>query len=101
MSWELLASDRETCRSIWICREADLIHYKVVYCADDIVDCNRADYNASFGSRWGNGKIIASVPLNIYYEQLAAANNQGDDRFLSKWLNDVDNQAFRTFRGKV
>lgn len=101
MGWELYARDNETRRSVWINKDGDAIHWKITYCTEDIVDRNRAVFNDSIGKKWGNGRIIASIPLNVYYDQLAEAHDQGDDKYVSKWLNDPDHQAFRTFRGKV
>ncbi len=101
MSWKLHERDNETGRSVWINRDGDNLHWRITYCSDDIVDSNRVAFNDSIGKKWGAGQIVASIPLNLYYEQLAEAQDQGDDRYVSAWLNDPDNRAFRTFWGRV
>ncbi len=101
MTWQLHERDNETGRSVWINRDGDDLHWKITYNSEDIVDSNRVAFNDSIGKKWGAGQIVASIPLNLYYEQLAEAQDQGDDKFVSAWLNDSDNQAFRTFRGRV
>ena len=58
-------------------------------------------YNDSQNKRHGDWSRIASIPLNIYHEQLAEAQSQKDEKYMSKWLNDPDNRAFRTFGGTV
>lgn len=68
----------------------------------DTIRTNEAERNATAGQRFGEWRKVASVPLNHFIQQgLADANKQHDDKYLSKWLNDGDNRAFRTFEGKV
>lgn len=50
--------------------------------------------------RWGEGRVVAQVPLALYYEWLKEGKTN-DDAFLRRWLNDPDNKGFRTFVGKV
>lgn len=50
--------------------------------------------------RWGDGAVIASVPLSIYH-QWVREGKERDDAFLRRWLNDPDNKVFRTRPGKV
>jgi hypothetical protein len=67
-----------------------------------LLDQNARALNDSMGQRWGDGKVVASIPLNLFYASgVAEATRQKDKRFLSKWLNDADHAKFRTFGGKV
>ena len=50
--------------------------------------------------RWGDGKIVASVPMTIYGEWLTSGKIH-DQSFLTRWLNDPANRVHRTFIGKV
>jgi hypothetical protein len=50
--------------------------------------------------RWGDGKIVASVPMVIYGEWVTSGK-VNDQAFLTRWLNDPENLKFRTFKGKV
>lgn len=52
--------------------------------------------------RWGDGKSIGSVPLNIYFQSgLAEANRQRDLGFIKRWWNNADNARFRKFKGRI
>jgi hypothetical protein len=66
-----------------------------------LVDDNAALLNASQGRRFGEGQRVASIPLNLFYDQLHEAQMQGDENYISRWLNDGDNRAFRTFEGTI
>lgn len=68
---------------------------------DDLLDANREDFNASEGLRFGDGRVMARLPLNVFYDKLAEPMKQRDRKYLSKFLNDADNRAFRTFKGNV
>jgi hypothetical protein len=68
---------------------------------DALLDWNRAEYNASNGKQFGDGKVVARIPENLFYDKLVEPMRQRDRRWLKKFLNDADNRAFRTFRGDV
>jgi hypothetical protein len=54
------------------------------------------------GSRWGDGKIYARVPMNIASTgYLGDASKAGDRKAMAKWFNDSDNAKFRTFEGRI
>jgi len=50
--------------------------------------------------RWGEGKIVATIPLSIYLK-LKAEGKDKDQAFMRRWLNDPDNRMYRRFLGKV
>lgn len=57
---------------------------------------------ATHGQRFGDWNRIASVPLPLMDQLgLDTAVQMGDDKYVSKVLNDPDNSKFRTSRGKV
>lgn len=100
--WRLYDYDYQTGRSQWIMHNPDgSFTMRTDYPVDKLIEQNRMELNESNGKRWGDGRRVASIPLNIYHEQLAEASHQQDDQYLSKWLNDSDHRAFRTFEGKV
>mgnify|MGYP000851157081 CR=1 FL=1 len=66
-----------------------------------LLDTNTAERNIKAGQRWGDGRKVASIPAQIWTRDLAEAVRQDDNRYLSRWLNDADHAAFRTFEGKV
>lgn len=68
---------------------------------DEFLARNRESFNASHGQRFGDGKVIASIPLNIFYRDFAPRLKEGDDDFVKHWLNSDQNRPYRTFRGRV
>lgn len=100
--WTLFDHNFQLGRTVWKRTNDDgSVTFRTDYQVDKIVEQNRADLNDSHGQRWGGGRRIASIPLNLYFDKLNEAVDQQDDKFLSRWLNDSDNAAFRTFGGKV
>ena len=73
---------------------------EVIQDVEDLIVQNRRSFNDSDGSRWGDGKIVASIPLNVY-EQLRKQGITRDRKAMKRWLEDRDNRAFRTRPGKV
>ena len=51
-------------------------------------------------SKWGDMSRVASIPLTVYYD-LKQKGILDDQVALRKWLNDPDNELFRTRKGKV
>jgi hypothetical protein len=39
--------------------------------------------------------------MPMFFKHLGEAQKQDDKKYISKWLNDPDHRAFRTFHGKV
>lgn len=72
------------------------------YLADDLLQrANTQELNDSDGKRWGDGKVVARVPLNKWFAELRDKVKEGDRDHLSWWLNKEENRPFRTFRGRV
>lgn len=76
-----------------------------VFCTQSLVDpileANQARLNESQGKRWGDGQIVASIPLDFYYDRIAPAKKAGDEAYVKRILNDGDFSKFRTFGGRV
>lgn len=71
------------------------------YVADAFMDANAEQLKASEGVKFGNGQVVASVPMHIWARQIAPRQRDGNISSIKRWLNDPDNLCFRTFRGKV
>lgn len=99
--WLLVNYDIKTGRSLWKYIDGNKIHFRTDYPATAIIESNHQHYMESQNQRFGNGKRIASVPLNIFYEKLFKAHNEGDRKYINKWLNDSNNKAYRTFKGQA
>lgn len=99
--WALVEHDLFTGRSIWSYFDGQRTVYRIDYPVAETLKRNAEARNAATGQRWGDGQRIASIPANVFHDQLGEANRQNDDRYIAKWLNDSDNAAFRTFEGKI
>ena len=51
-------------------------------------------------AKYGDMSRVASIPLSVYYD-LKQKGILDDQVALRKWLNDPDNELFRTRKGKV
>ena len=103
--WKLLSDWDENGQRKWISTE-DGIHYIVktetlTQNVNDLIDANKEAYNASEGKRWGGGQVAWRMPLDQYFRHLAEAKKQDDQGYIKKFLNDPDNRAFRTFKGRL
>ena len=98
--WELFDYDVRSGRSVWRYFDGAVTHFRTDYPVGSLIEANAQQRNAA-SERFGEGKRVASIPLSLFYDQLAQAQAQGDDRYMSRWLNDGDHRAFRTFEGKV
>lgn len=97
----LMEFDAKLGRSVWVKFDGEKTVVRTDYLVDDTIARN-AELRNEAGSGWqGDWHRIASVPLNVYYDQLHAAEQQGDDKYVSRWLNDGDNRAWRTKGGQV
>lgn len=100
--WWLVDHDAKLGRTVWARENEDgSTTYRTDYAVQPTVDMNTAQRNLARKDWAGDYHHIASIPLNVYWDQLAEASKQGDDRFISKWLNDSSNRAWRTKSGNV
>ena len=100
--WVLFDYDVQTGRQVWALHNDDgSTTYRTDYPVQPTIDINTAQRNLAQNHWQGDMHQIASIPLNVYYDQLAEASKQGDEKYLSKWLNDSDNRAWRTKEGNV
>jgi hypothetical protein len=69
---------------------------------EQMLEDNRREYNESDGKRWGDGKSVARIPMNVLFQSgWAEATKQGDVTWKKKFLNDPDNRKFRIWKGRV
>jgi len=101
--WTLFSSDIRAGRYVWSRRNADgSVTFRTDTHCDAVIDQNTAQRNLS-GSGWkGDWHMVASIPKNIaWHSGVVEAQSQGDDKFVSRWLNNSDNRAWRTKEGRV
>jgi hypothetical protein len=58
---------------------------------------NAVDEKAAWKGEW---HLVASIPESLYYK-MKAEGKIDDQEYMKRWLNDSDNQFFRTRPGKV
>ncbi len=72
---------------------------------EPLFDMNRADEAESNGKRFGDGKVVARVPLHLLYSNeggnIGQAMDEGDRKHVRRFLNDREHYKFRTFRGSL
>jgi hypothetical protein len=101
-AWRLFDYDFLTGRSVWVLHDGNQTHFRTDYPVDKLVEVNQASRNMAQSGFKGDYHLVASVPLNLAYDSgLMDAHSQGDQKFISKWMNDGDNRAFRTKEGTV
>lgn len=100
--WTLYEYDVKLGRQVWYTTNPDgSWTFRTDYEVQPTIDQNQAQRNLAQAGWKGDYHQIASIPLNVYHDQLAEASQQGDDKYLSKWLNDSDNRAWRTKEGRI
>lgn len=100
--WVLVDHDFQLKRTVWARSNPDgSTTYRTDFAVDDTLEANR-DMRANASKGWqGDWHKVASIPLNVYYDKLDEAVRQDDMAYVSRFLNDADNRAFRTKEGKV
>jgi hypothetical protein len=105
-AWELVevSEDYVTHRAV-LERYADgtvaYVHRRAPRGVDALLEANRQSLSDSDGQRFGDGKVVGRIPMNILYRDVAPRLKQGDADYLKWFLNNPENRAFRTFRGKI
>lgn len=89
----------------WIDKEKGLGFRKTENIVEDeLLKFNKESLDMSHGQRFRDdplGTKMASIPLNIFYRDLAPRLKGGDTDYVKWFLNNEKNRPYRTFRGKV
>jgi len=91
-------------RYVWKRWDGQTLHIRKDYPVDNIIQANAVERNASQGRRFGEMTKVASIPVGLLYDEKLGLNEafrQQDDKYLRRFLNDSDNQAFRTREGHI
>lgn len=72
---------------------------------EPLFDINRAEESESNGKRFGDGKVVARIPMHLLYANEAGnigqALDEGDRKHVKRVLNDSEFYRFRSFRGRI
>jgi hypothetical protein len=102
--WELIDWDPKTNRTVWAMHDGNKVIIRTDTPVQETIEQNAIARNSAAPDWKGDYHRIASVPMALLYDRnlgLNEAIQQGDDRYVSRWLNDADNRAFRTKEGRV
>lgn len=100
--WTLYDHDFKMKRTTWARSNPDgSTTFRTDYHVDDTLDANAAMRNTASTDWKGDWHKVASIPLGVYYDKLHEAVKQDDMAYVSRFLNDSDNRAWRTKEGKV
>ncbi len=102
--WTLIEWDAVMKRSVWALHDTygNITTTRTDYRVDGLIDQNAEVRNIAEKQWRGDYHRVASIPLNVLWDSgLVEAQSQNDDKWISNWLNDGDNRAWRTKEGQV
>lgn len=100
--WTLINHDFQMKRTSWARQLPDgRTEVRTDYDIEDTIEANKAMFNEASSTWAGDWHKSASIPSGIYYDKLYEAVAQDDMAYVSRFLNDSDNRAYRTKGGKI
>lgn len=102
--WTLFEWDPATGRTVWQMFDGEKVVFRIDTPVQSTLDENAIARNATPAGWKGDYHRIASVPMQLLYDEnlgLNKAIQQGDDKYVSRFLNDSDNRAWRVKEGNV
>jgi len=100
--WRLIAHEPELNRTVWMIQDkmTGEVTLRCDYDVTKTIEQNKELYNeADKGWKGDYMHRIASIPPNVFYDQIEPL--KGDDKAISRWLNDPDNRHFRVKPGHI
>jgi hypothetical protein len=102
LHWELEDDDPTTGTRIYTAEVDGMIVQRTeYYAADDLINANKEIQKMTDNQRWGDGQIVASVPLPFLYSRFGDDIRDGDNTRIKRFLNDPDYKYLRTKRGNI
>lgn len=101
--WELMDHNPHTGATYWRYFDGERWHFRTDHDAEQIIAGNKAAQAEYASKRAGEGigDPVASVPLNVFFDQLADPMREHDSKFIKRWLNDSDNRDWRVKAGRL
>ncbi len=101
-AWTLFDYDFATGRAVWHYHDGEKDVFRTDYPVTGIIEANKTASGIAATGWAGDWHQIASIPLNVAYDSgLSQAQADGDHGFVSRFLNNSDNRAWRTKEGRV
>lgn len=104
-AWELIEVTPTYRRYICPIDDQGSFAQKTEYLANDkLIAENQQLHHDSYGKRFGDGQVVARIPMNVLYGSEHEINKklvEGDWDHMSWWLNSEKARPFRTFRGTI
>lgn len=98
--WVLVSHDPATGRSTW---RLDLDGKTIIrhdFPVDPLLRTN--EFLRNHVDQKGEWRLAAKIPMNMLHDtDLGRAHSEGDDKYVSRFLNDSDNRAWRTSGSKL
>lgn len=100
-NWEVFEVTPEYRRSrLWLDDTQTIVRTEYL-AEDDLIASNQQSLHDSQNQRFGDGKVVARVPMHKWAREIAPRLQEGDDDFTKWWLNHENNRPYRSFRGRV
>jgi hypothetical protein len=102
--FDLIDWDPRTGRTVWSMFDGEKTVIRTDTPVAQTIEDNTLFRNAASAGWKGDYHRVASVPMQLLYDDnlgLNKAIQQGDDKYVSRFLNDSDNRAWRTKEGRV
>jgi hypothetical protein len=102
--WELVEITPEYRRSrLWLDDGNYILRTEYIQ-DEELIALNQQEFNDSLTKRFNDsalGTKVASIPVNVFYRDIAPRLKEGDQDYMKWFLNHPDKRMYRTFRGKV
>lgn len=88
----------------WICQDEenpDKWHQCTVEYTEPLFEENQAIRNETDGQKFGDMRLVASIPAATYFNKILPAKLNGDQKWIKNFLNKSENQKYRTFGKKL
>lgn len=74
-----------------------------VWDSEPLLEQNAVEKRETSGDKWGEMRKVASIPLPLYFlwKSVFKGDQDGFERHVKKFLNDSENNKYRTFEGRL
>jgi hypothetical protein len=100
--WRLFSHDPQTGETVWVMFDGEKTVVRTDTPIDATIEANQQARHEVGKFSKGDYNRVASIPSHLLHTTgFQEAFMQDDKKWLSRFLNDPDNRAFRTTEGRV